>query len=206
MNDRENYEDVENNLVEAIKVSDIARMNHLLNLPGNDVKGRYTLASSTASSMCNIEVMEELVKQSFFAKEEKDVWLWSAASRGQYKVVKFLLQKGADVNFGGNLYFAILNNHVDVVRLLLQHGLKHPESKSDFYLQIAIKMGNLEMIRTLFDYGVSPLLEKMLKEESYPIYYTSPKISAVCQAVEGHEDPCTKARFFFLPCTHSKRR
>ena len=55
-------------------------------------------------------------------------YLLTAASRGGHsEVVKILLQAHADINAfegGGNtaLFWAVFSDHIDVVKLLLQHG------------------------------------------------------------------------------------
>jgi ankyrin repeat protein len=89
----------------------------------------------------------------------------NAAASGHIKIVKILLEHGADPNlpeegiapYGHALHSAVCNGHIDIVRLLLDHGA-YPnveiESSADT-LSAAIARNNKPMIELLCSYGAA---------------------------------------------------
>jgi ankyrin repeat protein len=88
-------------------------------------------------------------------------WLHVAASEGQLRMVKYLIQRGLDVNaYGGTLGGAVLNaaasgGHADVVEFLLSTGanldVSEPERNPLFG---AIYVGNKDIVRLLLEAGI----------------------------------------------------
>ena len=68
--------------------------------------------------------VHELLANGSFPPNDSGVALIQAAARGHYSIVEALLEAQANANLlqsqGGALHCATLNNHVDVVRTLLQ--------------------------------------------------------------------------------------
>ena len=86
--------------------------------------------------------------------------LHHAANSGFSRVVRLLLDHGADPNFwagrnGEPLYFAARNGHTEVVRILLEHGA-NINAKANIYNAIsrAARNGELIMVKYLLDQGV----------------------------------------------------
>jgi ankyrin repeat protein len=88
-------------------------------------------------------------------------WLHVASSFGQYEIVKYLVERGADVNARGGieggapLDAAASEGHVDIVRVLLAHGAlmdtSEPERNPLFG---AIYGGHAEVAKVLIDAGI----------------------------------------------------
>ncbi|KAL9034728.1 MAG: hypothetical protein Q9180_005248 [Flavoplaca navasiana] len=83
-----------------------------------------------------------------------------AANSGFSRVVRLLLDHGADPNFwagrnGEPLYFAARNGHTEVVQILLEHGA-NINAKANIYtaLSRAATNGELTMVKYLLDKGV----------------------------------------------------
>ena len=76
-----------------------------------------------------------------------------AADRGQIEVVKLLISRGADVNVQDTFYqmravdMAMMNNHVNVVTLLLERGSKGAAG----LLPMAIQRGNVAIVTALLE-------------------------------------------------------
>jgi RNA polymerase sigma factor (sigma-70 family) len=91
--------------------------------------------------------------------------LRNAAGAGHIKIVKLLLERGADPNLpeegiaprGHALHSAVCNGHIEIVKLLLEHGAYANvdiESSADT-LSAAIRNLNQPMIELLCSYGAS---------------------------------------------------
>ncbi|KAL9033245.1 MAG: hypothetical protein Q9180_006048 [Flavoplaca navasiana] len=83
-----------------------------------------------------------------------------AANTGFSRVVRLLLDHGADPNFwagrnGEPLYFAARNGHTEVVQILLEHGA-NINAKANIYtaLSRAARNGELITVKYLLDQGV----------------------------------------------------
>ena len=76
-----------------------------------------------------------------------------AADRGHIEVVKLLISRGADVNVQDTFYqiraidMAMMNNHVNVVTLLLERGSKGAAG----LLPMAIQRGNVALVTALLE-------------------------------------------------------
>lgn len=85
-----------------------------------------------------------------------------ACSHGYTKIVRLLIDRGADVNACGKynytpLIIAIQNNNLDIIRLLLEHGADvNPYSKEIIPLIMASIYGNLDIVQLLIKYGSNP--------------------------------------------------
>ena len=81
--------------------------------------------------------------------------LFKAAERGNAEVTKVLLDRGADVNVKDTFYrstamsWALQNDHLDVVRLLLQKGAEG----SDDVLMSGVQEGKEDVVKMALDSG-----------------------------------------------------
>jgi ankyrin repeat protein len=89
--------------------------------------------------------------------------LHTAANRGNTKLVRMLLDLGADVNvtggyFGSSLEAAASGSRLEMFRYLLDKGAKVTNVESSLYgnpLQAAAYVGNKEIVETLLQHGAS---------------------------------------------------
>ena len=115
-----------------------------------------------------VDIIEDIFRHSDVDKEYKDSLIhFSIVSQSQ-KVMKFLLKNESSIyekdKDGKNiLECAILSDNVDAVRILMEYGIW----RSDFlsYLKLAIKRGNLEIIKIFlqrnnnhFEFGRTSLM------------------------------------------------
>lgn len=100
----------------------------------------------------NLEMVQSIIEEQNFdvnTKYEKDgsTALHWAAYGGQYDVVKYLLEHGADVNAKDNndrtpLMDAAQEGHLEVVKYLVEHGAK----VTDRAWEQAVGSGNLDLV------------------------------------------------------------
>lgn len=99
---------------------------------GADVKGKASPIRCAVSSG-NIEIVKYLVskggKLEDICDDGSKPWnslLYMAAEEGNLDLVNYLIEKGLDVNYNEGSFTAlsgaVSNEHVDVVRTLLEHG------------------------------------------------------------------------------------
>lgn len=105
------------------------------------------------------------------AKDDSD-WnaLFHAAAHGNQEAVKLLLERRDGININetdarGNtaLNRAISRGHVDVVQLLLEEGMIDPNKGALSPLEMAAKLGSVEMVKSLLKRNVS-------REDIYPLH------------------------------------
>ena len=104
-----------------------------------------------------------------------------ACFAGSLDAARLLIESGANVNaiaLNGvrPLGFAVLQNHIDIVRLLLSNGAVSGinaifQKSGTTCLHIAVKNGNIEMVRLLLDMGSNPNLKA--KNNKKPIEETT---------------------------------
>lgn len=92
---------------------------------------------------CLFEFIEKLISLDVNIHHIQDLGLLQACSFGQIKTVKFLIDKGCNLNPYDNcmLHSAIRNNHFEVVKYLVENGV----DIFDDSLEIAIKSGYVEI-------------------------------------------------------------
>ncbi|RYP70487.1 hypothetical protein DL771_005424 [Monosporascus sp. 5C6A] len=91
--------------------------------------------------------------------------LWAASAKGNEKMVKLLLDRGADVNVqGGNygyvLQAALYSGNEKVVQLLLNKGAEFNVQKYENDLRAAIHSGNEKVVQLLLDKGAGVNLQE----------------------------------------------
>jgi ankyrin repeat protein len=107
-----------------------------------------------------------------------------AASHGRTDIVKSLLEKGADVNAGSDMYSptalgaAIANGHAGVVRVLAENGadVNGRDKSGQTYLIFAVVLGQAEVVKVLLqvgadvntgdNFGVTPLMWAVANERT----------------------------------------
>ncbi len=88
----------------------------------------------------------------------RETALTSAAKRGDARMVKILIDAGADLNAGGRppLVWAAEEGSVEAVKCLLDHGAAaHQESLNGALFSAAVR-GPLEVVKLLLDRGADP--------------------------------------------------
>ncbi|MEM7055454.1 MAG: ankyrin repeat domain-containing protein [Bacteroidota bacterium] len=116
-----------------------------------------------AAEKCDIEVVEELVKN---RKVPVDITtgqrgrtpLQLAAVKGHSNVVKYLVEQGADVSKQDNeegyvLHYATSGGDVNIVKYLIERGAKvHVKDKNGFtILHVAARFNNLRLAKYLIE-------------------------------------------------------
>lgn len=122
----------------------------------------YTEAIGTG----NLKFVKSIIEGGKAEVDEKFFgWtaLQIAANKGQLAVVKYFLDKGANINYqhpismNTALHLAILNNHKEVVKYLMERGAdKNIKLKADVSIIRPLRdAGNTEMVEYLLANGVS---------------------------------------------------
>ncbi|WP_341815819.1 MULTISPECIES: ankyrin repeat domain-containing protein [unclassified Wolbachia] len=100
---------------------------------------------------------------------EKNSLLHLAAQRGEIELVESILKEEIDIDISNNkslspIYLAAEKGHLHVVKLLLKKGANYTP-----VLHLAIKLNNLELLKTLFKEKSIKLPDEIGR--SVPIYY-----------------------------------
>lgn len=95
-------------------------------LDGAEFGNRSRTPLSWALRMSHLGLLRLLFDMADVMSHQKNLALSEAASNGNVRAVKLLIEKGADPNCQRNgltsLEIATSKNHIDVVKLLLEHG------------------------------------------------------------------------------------
>jgi len=99
-----------------------------------------------------------------------------AADRGYLRIVKFLLEHGANPNMKNNygntpLHFAATYGHPEVAELLLEHGA-NPNMKNNYGntpLYFAAMYGYPEVVKLLLEHGANPNIQNNYGDT--PLHY-----------------------------------
>ncbi len=93
-----------------------------------------------------------LVKGNKLKQDDMDDMLIHMADEGKIDIVKYLIEKGANISAQDNMALsrAVSNGHLEVIRLLLENGIE-PSG----VIFIAAKNGRLDIVRLLLDYGAT---------------------------------------------------
>jgi len=143
------------------KISDRKVLADLIAVLNNrNSKGRTPLM--LAASMGEVQLMLELIETgatiSLVCPKGKTA-LHYAARTGQIDSCKVLLGAGASISYQDNnhaepLYDAIMGDHPEIVRFLLNKGARlKAKVRGKNYLMIATIKGNVEIFETLLSYG-----------------------------------------------------
>ncbi len=96
-------------------------------------------------------------------KKNGNTALMYASLKGYEDMVKFLLDKGANVNIQNNvgdtaLSFAVLKGYEDIVKLLLDSGVNVniQNNDGDTVLLFAVDNGQLPIVKILLEYSANP--------------------------------------------------
>jgi ankyrin repeat protein len=157
----EEHEDAK--FVSACEQNELAQLEEILQRPQNpDARDRdgwpaLHFAAQVGTASCMELLLESRSDLEIRATEDGSTALHCAVFNGNPKVVKVLLDAGADRNSalqGGKtaLHLAIQGGHLEIVQLLLDAGAE----KNGFSLSpliLAAEDGNLEMVQLLLDAG-----------------------------------------------------
>ena len=140
-------------------------------------------ALNTAINTNNISLLYKLIDLGINTGINNNEAIILASSIGNKEAVEVLLNSEfVDPSAQNNkaLSSAIVNNHIDIVELLLEDVLKHPLRErvdlDEVTLILAIHAKNLEMVQLLLDYGADPSLPYKLlhaRQATYPIIEAS---------------------------------
>jgi len=130
---------------------------------------RGNFQCGTCPIVCSGKVMQDYeFRFMSFLPENKRVALYDAASHGNIKTVKELVEKGYDVNFACKnckgwtpVMIAAANGHVDVVEYLLQNGA-NPNVQNDLgrtAIAFAVSYKFKDIVDVLLNYGANPMIQ-----------------------------------------------
>lgn len=75
-----------------------------------------------------------------------------AAENGRHEALELLLDEGGRMSY--SFFHVVMNNYVDVVRVMLERGIEDISNKNA-YLHHAVKNRNYDMVRLLINYGAN---------------------------------------------------
>ncbi|WP_353273965.1 ankyrin repeat domain-containing protein [Wolbachia endosymbiont (group A) of Ennomos erosarius] len=110
--------------------------------------------------------VNHLFQLTFCRKAEEYTLLYLAAKRGHTKIVKILIEKGANVNVIGKggltpLYWAVQEGRTEIVKILIAKGAKVDAAGKDGFtpLHWAVQKGRAEMVKILIENGADHLIK-----------------------------------------------
>ena len=159
----EEHEDAK--FVSACEQNELAQLEEILQRPQNpDARDRdgwpaLHFAAQVGTASCMELLLESRSDLEIRATEDGSTALHCAVFNGNPKVVKVLLDAGADRNSalqGGKtaLHLATQGGHLEIAQLLLDAGAEKNSATDGFSpLILAAEDGNLEMVQLLLDAG-----------------------------------------------------
>ena len=148
---------IDNNLKQAIRNNDIAKVNQILK--ENPI----------------IKKINSFLVPSFYCLDYPQTPLRLAVQSGHPEIVKLLLKDRHVFNRTG-LPIAVTNGHTEIVKLLLGHGANvNEEETHGTPLLIAVKNGHTEIVRLLLEHGANVNGEETYGEP-YNFKKSPPKI------------------------------
>jgi len=117
-----------------------------------------------ACNIRNLDIVHRLIKEGADINIVGNSPLMIAAERGDLELVNFLIDAGMKINDSSTtwmncsdnpLYFACKGRNVEILKIFLKSGLDVNicDNYESTLLFFAIKFGNLEIVRTLFEAG-----------------------------------------------------
>ena len=95
-----------------------------------------------------------------------------ACRNGNIDMARYLIDKGADINFGrrySSLYHAINSGNIDLIKFLLEKGAKYPQSPMEPMLISAVKSGDLQIVQLIYE--KEPNVNVICNHGRTPEYY-----------------------------------
>ncbi|XP_055839238.1 protein fem-1 homolog B [Episyrphus balteatus] len=138
--------------------------------------------------------------------------LWVAAGMGHLNIVKFLVQKGADLNHktkahSSPLRAACYEGRLDIVRYLIEHGadVNLANTWNNTCIMIAAYKGHLLVVDTLLKKGADPN-EKALCGGTALHYAAECGYLEICQLLLDHGAKIQKNEDGLTPVLHAAER
>lgn len=124
-----------------------------------------------ASENGDINMVKRLIQ---IGATSYDIALKEASLFGHLEIVKYLIEKGANIQANNNLALrmAVMNKHLDIVKYLIENGADI-HINNEYILRKATELNHLEMIKYLIENGANwyliknrPIFKEILKQET----------------------------------------
>jgi ankyrin repeat protein len=120
--------------------------------------------------------------------------LQEAVERGQYNIVKLLIEKGADIHIHNDHLFldAARAGHFNIVKLLLDNGA-NVHTSNNMAISYAAEKGNLDLVKLLIEKGANIDDNTFIASvvgDGIKIYYNRGKLNIVKFLLENGADLC----------------
>jgi len=149
----------ESSFIETAHNGDIIAIKLFL-LAGMNINASYSSSTALTEAVSNnrTEILDFLLDKGADPNVNGGQPLQEAASRGYIQIVQKLLAKGATLNSGVSLIFALNANHPEIAKLLLAKGIDDPNAawNSSSALGAAIKVNNVDIVQELLRLGANP--------------------------------------------------
>ena len=108
----------------------------------------------------NLNLLKYSIKNNNYHHNTLSRYLSYAINFGDYDMVKYMIDRGVDVNYDGDepLKWATEDGVYDVVKLLIDNGANiHVEDEKP--LKTACKSGNYDLVKLFLEKGADPLID-----------------------------------------------